>query len=299
MLLLALLGFIAFYYSGADALSVDAAYSLINFASAMIARSVLRSSRAQPNYTAPYGQGSLENIYGFFRSLILVGVIGLAVIGAVVTLIDYFALGESEDIHLGVAGAYGLIAATILFLLSLNYRSVQARYPSGVLTAERNATVTDAVISFASGVVFLSLSVIPNDTFVTNSSFDIRSIADSILVIILAFMLLGEPWKKLRQEFNRISGIRQDEEIEASLFDLLHDTAGFDVCDIFVIDRGSFIETDIRVAYEGMKGVDQLDVMRLEIKELVQVHHAGARVHVIFTRSSIANSIKSSEISDS
>jgi len=104
MLLLAFLGFAAFYFSGAAALSVDSAYSLINFASAIVARKVMIASRSKPDATHPYGKGALENTYVLIRSSIIVGVIGLAFVGAVVSLIDYFVYGDTTEIHLGIAG---------------------------------------------------------------------------------------------------------------------------------------------------------------------------------------------------
>ena len=236
MLLLAFLGFAAFYFSGAAALSVDSAYSLINFASAIVARKVMIASRSKPDATHPYGKGALENTYVLIRSSIIVGVIGLAFVGAVVSLIDYFVYGDTTEIHLGIAGGYGVIAAVILLLLSLNYARTERIAPSGVLTAERKATHLDAIMSAATGITFIVIAFIPNGTVITSESFDIREIADSILVIVLVLLLISEPWRTIKAEFGRITGERQDRAIEARIRDLLSDQVE-SVTDIYAVNR--------------------------------------------------------------
>jgi divalent metal cation (Fe/Co/Zn/Cd) transporter len=288
MLLLAFLGFAAFYFSGAAALSVDSAYSLINFASAIVARKVMIASRSKPDATHPYGKGALENTYVLIRSSIIVGVIGLAFVGAVVSLIDYFVYGDTTEIHLGIAGGYGVIAAVILLLLSLNYARTERIAPSGVLTAERKATHLDAIMSAATGITFIVIAFIPNGTVITSESFDIREIADSILVIVLVLLLISEPWRTIKAEFGRITGERQDRAIEARIRDLLSDQVE-SVTDIYAVNRGSLIEIDLRLSYSGAKSVSELDAIRMSIVTLLAQELGKIRVHVVFTNREISN----------
>ena len=288
MLLLAFLGFAAFYFSGAAALSVDSAYSLINFASAIVARKVMIASRSKPDATHPYGKGALENTYVLIRSSIIVGVIGLAFVGAVVSLIDYFVYGDTTEIHLGIAGGYGVIAAVILLLLSLNYARTERIAPSGVLTAERKATHLDAIMSAATGITFIVIAFIPNGTVITSESFDIREIADSILVIVLVLLLISERWRTIKAEFGRITGERQDRAIEARIRDLLSDQVE-SVTDIYAVNRGSLIEIDLRLSYSGAKSVSELDAIRMSIVTLLAQELGKIRVHVVFTNREISN----------
>ena len=288
MLLLAFLGFAAFYFSGAAALSVDSAYSLINFASAIVARKVMIASRSKPDATHPYGKGALENTYVLIRSSIIVGVIGLAFVGAVVSLIDYFVYGDTTEIHLGIAGGYGVIAAVILLLLSLNYARTERIAPSGVLTAERKATHLDAIMSAATGITFIVIAFIPNGTVLTSESFDIREIADSILVIVLVLLLISEPWRTIKAEFGRITGERQDRAIEARIRDLLSDQVE-SVTDIYAVNRGSLIEIDLRLSYSGAKSVSELDAIRMSIVTLLAQELGKIRLHVVFTNREISN----------
>jgi len=288
MLLLAFLGFGAFYFSGAAALSVDAAYSLINFASAIVARKVLVASRSTPDYAHPYGKGALENSYVLIRSAIIVGVIGLAFVGAVVSIVDYFIYGDTTEIHLGIAGGYGVVAAVILILLSINYSRTERLAPSGVLTAERKATRLDAIMSAAIGITFIVISFIPNGTVITSASFDIREIADSLLVIVLVLLLISEPWRTIKAEFGRITGERQDRALEMQIMDLLsHHVES--VTDIYAVNRGSLVEIDLRLSYLGAKSVSELDKIRASIVTLLAQELGRNRVHVVFTNKDIAN----------
>lgn len=288
MLLLAILGFVAFYFSGAAALSVDALYSLINFASAIVARKVMIASRSAPDHAHPYGKGALENSYVLIRSAIIVGVIGLAFIGAVVSIIEYFIYGDSTEIHLGIAGAYGIIAAVILLLLSINYSRAQRRMPSGILTAERKATRLDAIMSGVIGITFIVVAWIPSGTPITSQSFDIREIADSILVIVLVLLLISEPWETIKSEFGRITGSREDPALEMQIRALLSDHGDL-VTDVYAVNRGSIIEVDVRLSYLGAKTVSELDEIRASVVAVLAPALGKTRIHVVFTEREIDN----------
>jgi divalent metal cation (Fe/Co/Zn/Cd) transporter len=286
MLLLAVMGFVAFYYSGAAALSVDALYSLINFASAIVARKVMIAARSTPDHAHPYGKGALENSYVLIRSAIIVGVIGLAFVGAIVSLIEYFVYGDTTEIHLGIAGSYGVIAAAILLLLSINYSRAQRRAPSGVLTAEKNAARLDAIMSAATGIMFIAVALIPSGTVITSQSFDIREIADSLLVIILVLLLIPEPWKTIKSEFGRITGSREDPALERQVRELLTEH-GDSITDIYAVNRGSLIELDIRLSFRGVKSISELDEIRSSVVGVVASAMGEARIHVVFTEKAI------------
>lgn len=288
MLLLAILGFVAFYFSGAAALSVDALYSLINFASAIVARKVMIASRSAPDHAHPYGKGALENSYVLIRSAIIVGVIGLAFIGAVVSIIEYFIYGDSTEIHLGIAGAYGITAAVILLLLSINYSRAQRRMPSGILTAERKATRLDAIMSGVIGITFIVVAWIPSGTPITSQSFDIREIADSILVIVLVLLLISEPWETIKSEFGRITGSREDPALEMQIRALLSDHGDL-VTDVYAVNRGSIIEVDVRLSYLGAKTVSELDEIRASVVAVLAPALGKTRIHVVFTEREIDN----------
>ena len=282
------MGFVAFYYSGAAALSLDALYSLINFLSAIVARKVMVAARSKPDHAHPYGKGALENSYVLIRSAIIVGVIGLAFVGAIVSLVEYFIYGDTTEIHLGIAGSYGVIAGVILLLLSFNYARAQRRSPSGVLTAEGNAARLDAIMSAATGVTFIAVALIPSGTAITSQSFDIREIADSLLVIILVLILISEPWRTIKAEFGRISGSREDPALESQVRELLTD---FDdlITDIYAVNRGSLIELDIRLSYKGVKTVAELDDIRASVVAVLAPALGETRIHVVFTNKQIDN----------
>lgn len=287
MLILAILGLVAYFLSSAAALSVDAAYSLLNFASAIVARKVLVSARSRPDHDHPYGNGSVENFYVMARSLIIVGMIGLAFIGAVVSLLYYFLYGESEDIHLGIAGGYGILAGVIFFGLSMNYAKAERVTNSGVLHAERNATKLDAIMSAATGVTFIAVAMIPSGTFLTSADFDIRQIADSLLVIVLVVLLIPEPWHTIRVEFGRITGTRMDAELEGQIRQMLVTIPALEVTDVYAVKRGSLVEADVRVSFHHEVDIERLDQWRKEILAILNGKLGRTRVHVVFTNLSI------------
>jgi len=143
-------------------------------------------------------------------------------------------------------------------------------------------------MSAATGITFIVIAFIPNGTVITSESFDIREIADSILVIVLVLLLISEPWRTIKAEFGRITGERQDRAIEARIRDLLSDQVE-SVTDIYAVNRGSLIEIDLRLSYSGAKSVSELDAIRMSIVTLLAQELGKIRVHVVFTNREISN----------
>lgn len=299
MLLFAVGGFAAYILSGAAALALDGYYSLINVATAFIAGRLVVTVAKAPDRDTPYGRSALENLYVLFRSLVLLGIISVALLESILHIVQYFEGEHAEIPNFGVVVTYCMVSTAGMVAIALMHRRNNAKVggASSLLTVEGKAAVIDATIAGGVGVTLGLVALIPNGTFITSDTFNIKYIADSVVVLILASLLLSEPIHLLRTEFGRLSGRRMDPDLEARITAAVADVIAargvadsFAITDVFAIQRGKSFEADIRVSYEGTATVDELDEIRTEALKDLSAQLGTFIGHISFTRKLIHES---------
>ena len=155
---------------------------------------------------------ALENLNALFRSLMILGVVVVAVVTTSIKVIDYIITRKGSEPEFGLAAVYTAVVALICLGLRWNHernnRSVNGA--SSLLRVEATATKMEALISAGICASLVFVAVIPDGTFLTSDRFNIKDIADSIIVLILCAMLVGEPIHQIRLEFGRLSGRRAE-----------------------------------------------------------------------------------------
>ncbi len=89
MLALAVVGFVVYAVTRVSATQLDGVISLINAAAAFIAARLAVASSRPADAENPYGRLALENLYALFRSLMILGVVVIAVVTNAIKVIDY------------------------------------------------------------------------------------------------------------------------------------------------------------------------------------------------------------------
>ncbi|GJF09274.1 hypothetical protein NGTWS0302_32390 [Mycolicibacterium cyprinidarum] len=273
MLGLAVLGFITYAVTHVSATQLDGVISLINAGAAFIAARLAVTSSKPPDAESPYGRLALENLYSLFRSLMILGVVVVAVVTNLMKVIDYLITGTGSEPEFGLAAVYTAVVAVICFGLKWNHernnRSVNGA--SSLLRVEATAAKMESLISAGICASLILVAVIPEGTAITSPSFDIKNIADSIIVLILCALLVGEPVRQIRLEFGRLSGRRSDPALDASVRaaiaavqdehrdELDHELT---LIDALAISRGKITEVDLRVSYAGTMSVFEQDELR-------------------------------------
>ncbi len=273
MLGLAVLGFITYAVTHVSATQLDGVISLINAGAAFIAARLAVTSSKPPDAESPYGRLALENLYSLFRSLMILGVVVVAVVTNLMKVIDYLITGTGSEPEFGLAAVYTAVVAVICFGLKWNHernnRSVNGA--SSLLRVEATAAKMESLISAGICASLILVAVIPEGTAITSPSFDIKNIADSIIVLILCALLVGEPVRQIRLEFGRLSGRRSDPALDASVRaaiaavqdehrdELDHELT---LIDALAISRGKITEVDLRVSYAGTMSVFDQDELR-------------------------------------
>lgn len=292
MLIFATAGIAAYLLSSASALILDALYSLISFVTAYIAGRVVRSVRRGPDHENPYGRGGQESLYVLFRSLVLIGIVGAAVISAVGELVTYFTTGVGEAPEFGIVAVYCLLSSIGCFAIAAFHRANLRKVggQSSILEVEATAARNDGLIGASIAISLGIVALIPQGTVITNDTFNIDYIADGVVVILLGMALIVEPVRMLREQTRRLAGARMDTELEARVHALVdryiseQAPGQYEVIDVYAVDHGGASACDICVTFPGSATLDELDAMRTAARDELARVFPGMTVTIDFTR---------------
>ncbi|MEZ0358096.1 cation transporter [Mycobacterium sp. SA01] len=291
---LAVLGFAIYAITRVSATQLDGVISLINAAAAFIAAKLSVTSSRPPDAESPYGRMALENLYALFRSLMILGVVIVGVVTNSIKVIDYAITGQGTEPEFGLAAVYTAVCVVICFGLKWNHernnRSVNGA--SALLRVEATAAKMEALISGGICASLVLVAVLPEGTFLTSATFNIKDIADSIIVLILCALLVGEPIRQIRLEFGRLSGRRADPALDATVRAVIAEVAEehadeldheLTLVDALAISRGKATEVDLRVSYTGTMSVDEQDELRARTYAELRNRLGPIRLTLVFT----------------
>lgn len=295
----AVAGFVAYYISDSAAVQIDGYYSLINFTSAIIAGYLVTFSKRAPSQEYPYGRAAVENIYVMFRSLVLLALVAFALIENTLALIAYFETGAGEEPEFDVVVIYGGAVAMACMGLMWFYGHLNGSVGnrSEVLKVERRVAIIDGTLSLGIAAGMGAIALIPEGTIVTSAPFDLKLIGDKIIVIILALLLLAEPYAMLRRELSRLIGRRVDPDVEQAVrvaaqtyVDGPAAHLNASIVDIYAVRRGKTCDVDLRVAFDGSVTLDDLELFKREVGQVILDAVGETRTYVIFTSQPIHRS---------
>lgn len=295
MLGLAVLGFVVYGVTRVSATQLDGVISLINAAAAFIAARLAVTASRPADVESPYGRLALENLYALFRSLMILGVVVVGLVTNLAKVIEYLITRRGSEPDFGLAAVYTAVCALICLGLKWNHernnRSVNGA--SALLKVEATAAKMEAFISGGICASLILVAVVPEGTFLTSDRFNIKDIADSIIVLILCVLLIGEPIRQIRLEFGRLSGRRADpaldEAVRAAIAAVSAEHGGelaheLTLVDALAIARGKAIEVDLRVAYTGTMSVEEQDELRAHTYTELRNRIGPLRLTLVFSK---------------
>ena len=295
MLGLAVLGFVVYGVTRVSATQLDGVISLINAAAAFIAARLAVTASRPADAESPYGRLALENLYALFRSLMILGVVVVGLVTNLAKVIEYLITRRGSEPDFGLAAVYTAVCVLICLGLKWNHernnRSVNGA--SALLKVEATAAKMEAFISGGICASLILVAVVPEGTFLTSDRFNIKDIADSIIVLILCVLLIGEPIRQIRLEFGRLSGRRADpaldEAVRAAIAAVSAEHGGelaheLTLVDALAIARGKAIEVDLRVAYTGTMSVEEQDELRAHTYTELRNRIGPLRLTLVFSK---------------
>ncbi|WP_420582747.1 cation transporter [Reichenbachiella sp.] len=209
-LIMAFSGYYFYFLTNSEALLLDGNFSMI---ATLVSGIAVYISKVKHNRSDsfPFGLYLYESLFVFFKGLILLGIILMALLQNGIEVIHFFMGDEIGQVTYGPILYYAVAMGVLSFGMSMyfNNRFRATKRQSTILQVEAKSLIIDGIMSLLLGASFLMISFIPE----TSPLAFLHSIGDAILVIILSVAFLKTPLTILKTSFIEIGGgSLQDQE---------------------------------------------------------------------------------------
>ena len=201
--LMAIAGWITYYFSGSDAMLLDGNFSFISVFAGIVALIISnRKHRKTKNF--PFGSYVYEALFVLIKGILILGVILVSGLQNTLKIIAYLKGKRFETVMIEPILIYVIIISILCFVLYFFYKSKNKTIDnkSSILQVETQASLVDGFLSLGIGLVFMIIWLLP-----ANSSFDfLKSIGDAIIVLIMCLIFFTLPLKIIKESFIELGG---------------------------------------------------------------------------------------------
>ena len=193
-----------YLHSRSDALLLDGLYTGVLAASGLVALKVSQSAVAPRSRAYPFGASGQEPLYMLFQSLVMIGMVAFAGVGAAGKVIAVAGGGAAPDVQL--SGLSWYFSAMVLLNLALWWQVRRSWQLSGgssdLLLSNSSTSLFDAAISGATGIALVSAPQLLNTPLAP-----LTPMADSLIVLVLSALFLPAPLQDLLRAVAESAGV--------------------------------------------------------------------------------------------
>jgi predicted Co/Zn/Cd cation transporter (cation efflux family) len=206
-LTIAVLGLVAYAFSGSDAVLLDGLYAGVMAGTSLVAARVGANVKRPPDRGWPFGYEGQEALYVLLRSLLLIGILSFALLAALQEILAYLQGQIPEAVELGPVGWYGLLGGLSCGALAwVQHRAwIAGGRCSELLRTESRAALLDTAITGITGAALMAapwLTATPLAPLVP--------ISDALLVVVLALVVIAEPIQRFAGALRETAGAACD-----------------------------------------------------------------------------------------
>lgn len=216
-LVMAIVGITNSLYSNSEAVLIDGTFNFISALSMIVGIKISKFVSLKPSKIQPIGFAMYETLYTLMKGVMMLGVILLAAVSNITKIHTFFTTGDAVPVNGSSILLYSLSMVVLCSAVYL-YLAAQVKKTDGqsvMLQTEKIAVFQNGVISAAIGIVFLLVALLEN-TFVK----PILPITDSIVVLILCALLIGDPIQIVRNSFFELTIRDTHQKLRETIFDL-------------------------------------------------------------------------------
>ncbi len=201
--LMAIAGWVTYYFSGSDAMLLDGNFSFISVFAGIIAI-IIANKKHQKTKTFPFGSYVYEALFVLIKGILILGVVLVSGLQNSLKIITYLEGEPIEAVVIGPILIYVIVISILCFALYFFYKSKNnsINNKSSILQVETKSTLLDGFMSLGIGLVFMVIWLLP-----ANSAFDfLKSIGDAIIVLLMCLVFFTMPLKIIRESFIELGG---------------------------------------------------------------------------------------------
>ena len=231
-------GWLAYHFSGSEAILLDGNFSLIGALATLVALKI-SSIKTRKTPTYPFGQFVYESLYSMFIGLITAGVIVASIAASGVKIVGYLQGETYPAIDTDTIVVYAILMMVLCFGLALFFWISNRRLGgnSSILGAYTMQSTIDGLLSAGAGGGLMAFGLVAPD-----GAFGfLTQIGDAIVVLLLCLLVCWQPIRLIRDSFIEISGGALTDsavtgKISSVVSTYIQDT---DMADLFISKTGS------------------------------------------------------------
>ncbi len=237
--IMAIAGWLAFYFSNSEALLLDGNFSFISAISTLIATTIAKI-RHERTELFPFGKYGHESFFVFIKGMMLIGILIMSFVQNTIKIIDYINGKPIDPIETGIIVYYSIGMLILCFGLAFFYRQRNKviENASSILSVESKSSMIDGVLSLGAGMTLFLVSLIN----VESKLHFLIYIGDAILVILLVLLMIKTPILIIKDSFIELAGgILQDRELKKQIEKVIekHRTDAFAIHYKYIAKLGS------------------------------------------------------------
>jgi len=279
-LLMAIAGWVTFGLTNSQAILLDGNFSFILAIATLIAINISKNKHKKTK-TFPFGSYVFEAAFVLSKGLLILGIIAMAFFQNAVKIFEYFQGKMPEPIMLIPIYYYTIFILILALILLLFFKNQNKKInnKSGILLVEATSVKIDGILTLATGLAFLLMSFIN-----MGSSLEfLLYIGDSIIVILIAVIMVGEPLKIIKNSFIEMGGgslqnQQEKKEIEEVIEQVVKDRFTYST---FISKVGSVYLVMIYIELENMElGLEEYRSVQKEIKQALKENFSTIIVEI-------------------
>jgi len=259
-IIMAISGWLAYYFSNSQAILLDGNFSFIAFFVTLIAIRI-STIKARTTETFPFGQYVYEAIFSLGKGIMIIGVLLVALIMSISRISHYLNGAQTDALNTGVILIYTVAMVVLCLILALycRHQNKKLNNSSTILRAEYLGAKVDGFMSLAAGLALFGIGYVN----IEGSFGFLHYIGDAILVILLVLLLGKGPLVLVRDSFVEMTGgVLQNKEEKMSIESILAECFPTDLLkESYISKTGS---SYLVVAYIHGQGADNLGYETLE-----------------------------------
>jgi cation diffusion facilitator family transporter len=278
-LFMAALGIVFGLLTRSDAIMLDGFFSLVGFAMAVVTIRVAWLVQQPPDEHFHFGYAQFEPFLNTVKGLLMLGVSGFAVAGAVDAL-----LHGGRDLNAGLAVIYALIALTGCFIVAGIQRRAARNTGSPLLEVDYRNWLIDGILSGVVALVFVAALILGRTDWA-----HVVPYIDPVLVIVVVLAIIAVPIGIIRDGAREILGFAPARAIQDDVRGRVEGAIG-DVpvkathVSMMKIGRFFYILNQIVVSPEFRPGrVAELDEVRGRIARAMDGFEPKPIIDTVFT----------------
>lgn len=278
-LFMAALGITFGLLTQSDAIMLDGFFSLVGFGMALLTLRVSRLVLQPPDDRFHFGYAQFEPFLNLVKGLLMLGVAGFALAGAVDAL-----LHGGRDLNAGLAVIYAIVALIGCVAVAGVQRRAARQTGSPLVQVEAKNWLVDGVLSGVVAVVFVAALVLSRSRYAY-----IVPYIDPSLVILVVLAILVVPIGIIRESGKEILGFAPSRQIQDDVRERVGEALeGVPVhrtqVNMMKIGRFFYVLNQIVVSPEFKVGsVADLDAVRARIAAAMEGFEPTPVVDTVFT----------------